>query len=412
MKGEKVLTIRIPRLRAENFFEIFLVLFWGQDILFSYVRAVILRIPYIKYTADYILPMCMGICLLLALPYITQAVSRRDLLFAAGILVLFLIHFVFYPETVETLMPIARVFFTSVFPLYFIGLRFEADQHLRLLYILSVINIWAFSFYTLASGEAVVANQAAKDSYMYRAYLLLPQLMIVVGYLFREGGILNMATAADGFIFLMMCGNRGSVFLFMLFIVAYILLLSERKRRGSVYMMVVMICFGITYFFEQIVHILTILFLRLGMSTRILERLMAGSFFESNGRRIITERLWAAVVRKPATGYGLASDRLYSSSYAHNYALELWMAFGMVVGTILVAITVFLIARAIIRTKAPSSRLFLLILTAVGFLKLFISSSFLQEGLFFMLLGTCVTQLRAPMRDPKKEMGGFSEAED
>ena len=111
------MVIRIPKLKAEHFFGMFLLLFWGKDILFSYVSAVLIRIPYVKYIANFVIPTLMLVCLLFSLPYLSKTILWKDLLFAFSVGIVFLLHILLYPENVET-GSIAGQFFLNVFPLY------------------------------------------------------------------------------------------------------------------------------------------------------------------------------------------------------------------------------------------------------------------------------------------------------
>lgn len=387
------MTIRIPKLTAEHFFKMFLVLFWGQDVLFSYIRGVFLRIPYIKYAANYIIPTLMIICLVFALPYIAKAISKSDIIFFAIVVGVFLIHIFAYPSNTQNLISICGSFFTVVFPLYFIGLRLD-KSHLNAIYIMSLINIWAFVIYTFISGDGSTGNQAGYMSYMNRAYVLLSQLLVVIGFTFKNVNAFNIITSVVGFIFLLMCGNRGSVIILLTFVLIYVALVTEKKRRIVLCTIIIVATVIVSANFEIIVGFLMIAFSQIGMSTRIFERVLEGTFMVSQGRNAISKTLWSAICKNPVFGYGIASDRLVSGSYAHNYVMELWVSFGLIIGSLVFLATIYLILRAWFVTKDKESKIFLLVLICVSFLKLFISSSFLEEGMFFMLLGFCIAQVR------------------
>lgn len=388
------LQIKIPKLNPARFFGLFLALYWGQNIFFSYVRAVFLRIPYIKYLADYIFPCLIIACLILAIPYFEKIIRAKDFLFFGSVVIIFLLNLILFPEN-ESLMSIMGAFFVSVFPMYFIGLSFEPSRHFRILNIMSIINIWTFAVYNLfINSNRLEGVQGTFDSYMGRAYVLLPQLLVVICSFLREKNIWNAATGVIGIILLLMCGNRGSVAILLLFILLNILFNSNKKRRVYVYVGALSIFVILLYFYQNVTVFLMELFSKLGMSVRVFERLSDGTFFESNARIAILDKLKSAIVQNPIIGYGLCSDRTICGSYAHNYAYELWTAFGVILGSIVLIATIYVIIIAWIKSEDVESRGFLFILLCVGFFKLFISSSFLLEGLFFMLMGYCVMLLR------------------
>lgn len=393
------MSIRIPtKLNSEKFFRMFLILFWGKDILFSYGSAALSRIPYIKYVAAYVLPTLMLLCLLASLPYFVRMLSWKDICFGVAVVSIFLLNIILYPEN-EELLVLGASFFTVVLPMYFVGLRLNISKYWRPLYLLSIINVWLFSaYYLLLGGSAGSGDVSDFSSHMGRAYTLLPQLILVISGTIRSRKLLDLLTSCLGFVMLLMCGNRGSILIVVIYLIMYILLVSEKKRRMSVYAGVIAVCGIIHFFFEGLVTTLSLLFARLGMSTRVFTRLLEGSFFQSEGRNYIAGKLIEAIMAKPIIGYGLAGDRTIAGSYAHSYVLELWTSFGMILGSVMLIATAYTIVKAWLNTKDKIAKSFLLLLICVGFIKLFISSTFLQEGFFFLLLGVSVAQIRQSRR--------------
>ena len=358
------------------------------------MKAVLLRIPYIKYVADYVMPVLMIVCLFFAFSYFVRSISWKDIIFAIGVIIVYMVNIVIYPEN-EELIAIAGSFFFSVFPLYFIGLRLEPSKHFRILYIMSIINIWVFAaYYTIFGNSSFDAYSGTNTSYMGRAYILLPQLLMVLMGMFNKKSILNIVTGLVGFVLLLMCGNRGSVLLLFVFVV--ISLLFSIKKEKRVYVGIGACAVGgiIAYYYEMLMAMAVMSFEKFGLSIRVFERLSEGTFFDSNGRILILEELASAIWKNPIIGYGLRSDITITGSYAHNYAFELWTAFGVLFGSVILIATIFIMVSAWKKSREGMHKAFLLVLICSGFLKLFISSSFLLEGLFFMLIGYCVTQFR------------------
>ena len=202
-----MLSISIPRLKDEHFFSCFLILFWGQDIIFRYARAFFLRIPFVNLIADCFFPCLMLICIIFSFPFIIKHISWKDFFATLMFLILYLSQIIIYPANSEYLLSIFSTLFISVLPLYFIGLCFDTNKHLKLLYSISILNIWLFAVYTIFIGaEISISSQSAYSSSMHRAYILLPQILVVIGYLFKKPNIINLMTAILGFILLMMCG--------------------------------------------------------------------------------------------------------------------------------------------------------------------------------------------------------------
>lgn len=391
----KKISIKIPKLHSEHFFYFFLILFWGQDIVFTYAKAFLLRIPIIKLVANYFFPFCMTVCILLSIEYLVKKISWKDIIFIIVFLAIYIVQMIFYQKNGEYLGAVSETLFLYVLPLYFVGLCIDVNKHLNTLYIMSIINVWMFVVYHILFEEAVTASQASYHSSLHQAYILLPQLLVIFGYMLQKMNYINVITAVVGFVFLIMCGNRGTVVLLLLYIFIYLMFLLEKRKRWGIYLAVGALSVYVIYSFNKLIVAMRLLFVRFGVSTRILDRLASGDFFDSSGRDNIAETLLQAIHENPIWGYGIASDRVITEgSYAHNLALELWTSFGIVVGSILLLAIINIIAYGWIKAQDVKNRFFLLVLFVSGFLKLFISSTYLAEGLFFMLLGFCVQQIR------------------
>ena len=401
--------IRVPKLTAENCFTFFLVIYWGRDIVFNYVKAILARIPVVSYFAEYMIPFIMFVFLLLSFPYLAKTIFPVDIVFTGAVLVVFLWNIILFPEN-ESLAALSVTFFASVFPLYFIGLRCESSKHIQPLYIMSIINIWTFfAYYILIGSSSLDSAQGEYGSYMGRAYILLPQLLIVIYGFLRKKDILNIVTMIIGTILLLMCGNRGSVLITLFFLLFYLLFNTSKKRRVSGYVGAISLFGILVYYYNHLIKVMTRLFVNLGMSIRVFERLSNESFFDSNGRNVIVDKLKTAISNNPIIGYGLCSDRTITGSYAHNYAYELWTAFGVILGSLFLIATIYVIFKSWIEAKNVENRGVLLVLICVGFLKLFISSSFLLEGLFFMLIGYGVKLLRMNKFEAVETKGNIDE---
>ena len=325
------------------------------------------------------------------------------------VLIIYLLNLILFPEN-DSLVQIMGTFFVSVFPMYFIGLRCEPFKHIQPLYIMSIINVWAFAaYYLLIGSSSLDGAQGEYESFMGRAYTLLPQLLVVIYGFLRKKDILNIVTMIIGTILLLMCGNRGSVLITSVFLLFYLLFNTSKKRRVSVYVGAISLFGILAYYYNHLIITMTQLFMNLGMSVRVFERLSDGSFFNSDGRDVIIDKLKAAISNNPIIGYGLCSDRTITGSYAHNYAYELWTAFGVIVGSVFLIATIYVIFKSWIETKNVENRSVLLVLICVGFFKLFISSSFLLEGPFFMLLGYCVKLLRMNKFEALETKGNINE---
>jgi len=93
-------------------------------------------------------------------------------------------------------------------------------------------------------------------------------------------------------------------------------------------------------------------------------------------------------------GYGIAGDRALVSSYSHNLLLELLVSFGIPAGSVVFVCIVVIILNGYKKAADRQIKDLVLMLFCSSFVKLLVSSSYLLEPLFFLLMGVCVKQMR------------------
>ena len=138
----------------------------------------------------------------------------------------------------------------------------------------------------------------------------------------------------------------------------------------------------------------------MGFSQRFIVKFIEGDISDDNGRDIIKEKLLAELQENPFKFRGLYADREITigladeqnyafylhGTYAHNIWLELAVDFGIILGTILFLI---IVVKAIKLLTTSSLALNYLPALAIccGLVCLLMSSSFLENKMFFFMLG-------------------------
>ena len=84
-------------------FLLLICVIWTQNILLSYVRAVILRIPIVNNIADIFIPLLIGALFIFALPYVMKNIKVEHLLFVVVVALVYVLQYVFYPDNTEYL---------------------------------------------------------------------------------------------------------------------------------------------------------------------------------------------------------------------------------------------------------------------------------------------------------------------
>ena len=138
-----------------------------------------------------------------------------------------------------------------------------------------------------------------------------------------------------------------------------------------------------------------LLFDRLGVDLRIINKLLSGEFFDFSNRTYIYELSGEIIKENGIKISGFFADRYYLRNYAeyhdwiayaHNLILESLIDFGWILGSaMIIALTVLLIRCAL--RSSQEKKIVLLIISVLVLFRLFVSSSFMIEGLFYTLLG-------------------------
>ncbi len=391
--------LKIPtKITSRDFYKLLLVLFWGKNFVSVYLRAVFLRLPVISQFADYIIPCITLICGLFAFPYIAKRLSGKDILFALVVMTAYMLNLLIYRQNYDYLMEIAPEFWLSVFPVLFLGLRLDPKEDVQLLYYVSLINIWLHFVYILVFGEDLSQEQSLYSGSMSRAYNLLPQLLMVSLVTFQKPNIWNIATLTMGSVYLFSCGTRGAILCLFAFVLIYFISRTSGRQRLILYVLMAIAMVLLLMFYDGILLWMRSVASALGMSERIFNAIQSESFFVSDSRVILAKQAMEAIAARPVLGYGIAGDRGVLGVYAHNIFLELLVSFGLVQGIILFLYLIQLVARAYFKAQGKWGKELVLMLLCSAFLKLFISSSYLLEPLFFLMLGVCTNQIRINKR--------------
>lgn len=378
-------------------------LLWIYEGLFRYISVALWRIPFVgDFLRFYLGITCIILLLVLSIKDIFSNINYRDIIFAAIVFLVSIVTLLVGAKTTEAFGDLAPVFLFNSFPMYFIGkvvtkkTIIDADNKLIInLTTLSMISAVVMVVIGLRTGISVDAEWMSDQ---YAPYLILPHLLLIIASIFKKFNPVKLFVLVVGVLYVLMLGNRGSVIcLLTMFLIMLIYQTSTmRLSRRLLILVIFSVVIGIMAFtnlYRQLLLGLYAYAQSKGLSTRVFLFFLGddSSINFDSGRSDILKMLWNKVVENPF-GYGLASDRyLGNGLYAHNVFLEIVVDFGLFIGGVIVIVLMYNIIRAIIRSKhCWSVRTILYVLLCCGFVKLFISGSYLTEPYFFALIGTIV----------------------
>lgn len=374
------------------FFSILLILLWGQHTLYNYVLVIFKSLPIINYFAEFIFPVCVIVCIILALPYFIKCLTTKDYLFFLIALSIALLNFFIYPQTSEYLeLEFFRIL--GVLAFFFIGRCFDLEQNKKILFWLSLIGVFVaflYQAYSLSSGKDISVDN------MDAAYKILPSVFFLIYYAVMQKKIIYWLISVPGIILEFRYGTRGTILCIIIFlsIITCVSIFKEKNKIKKlvgfviIALVVYLVCF--TDLLLNIAIFLSESFSDSGYSTRIFDFFIEGTINESKGRENISKRIVEAILGGPVFGYGLLGDRIIlDGSYTHNIVLELCCQFGIILGVVLFIALLSLIFNRIIKSDDRKVRMFIVMMTIMVLVKLMLSSSYLYETWLFFLLGIC-----------------------
>lgn len=110
----------------------------------------------------------------------------------------------------------------------------------------------------------------------------------------------------------------------------------------------------------------------------------------SSGRDVLYSQAVKKIQERPLLGWGIGSDRQIIGSYVHNIFWEVFLHYGIIGGFFLFGIMFYFSFKAVIEKKKlekQGGRNFCIMLVLTGFVPLLVSSSYLINFLFAILIG-------------------------
>jgi len=379
------------------------IVFWCQDILIDYLLQIYRRIPIIGDTYQAIIPLIFFLLLIIAL-YARLKIKLIDIVFVIIAILPCIFALVQHQEAATNELP---TFFLKVFPMFFVGLFLNEDKKVwgnyslfQILYILAIANIIANFLYS----SYYLSSRVLEGYSMTWAYSILPSVLMLIYWGVREKHLIADILAVFGFLLILSYGSRGPIVCVLIFVMLLITINMVNRRKYSIIVLfsILVVIIMNTNYISLIASYLQVAVSRTGFSTRIFDMLLSNHILNDTGRNSISVVLLSAISERPLLGYGLYADRYLSSSgiyisgmYAHNFVLELWTQFGVVIGSLIIFAIGALVINAVVKAKENHSRLcVLLIFICIGVVKLFMSGSYLQEPYFFLLIGYCTKIIR------------------
>ena len=257
----------------------------------------------------------------------------------------------------------------------------------KMIYIAYAFMILNFIYMSVGSGEQIQQGYTAN---MTSGYQLALCALIFTNHTlnFSRGGwrnIVHLICAGICASYVVLFGSRGATVVLLAYVIYVVFHFFKNVRSLS---KVAMICmaFLVVIFRKVIVSQIIRVFHITTESSRTLAWLFGmNSELDSSGRDIIYQKVLEKIAEKPFLGWGIANEtQLIGVPYVHNIFLELLFDFGIIIGSILIAL---LLVKGIGSLRnAPLNQL-----TSVVFIYsiccLMFSLTYLRLGVFWLAFG-------------------------
>ena len=388
--------IQARRFLFQPFNAVYLIA-WGS-ILVGYWRGINNHLPVLGTMTDE-LEWCIVLApILLSLPKLWKRIKTSDHIFVFACLIYYLLNIQLFPQNADVLVNRLFSFSLLTLPYYYIGVTLDIKRFYNFFYYISVVAVFMCAFYELlyAQSASYTGDVDTSEYNMELAYSILPHVLMVSWRALKRFVLLNIAPMLLGLMLLLSFGTRGPVICAIVFIAIYLLFIRPSKYQKTMRIITVACAVYAMSFLEQFMTFMQLMTFQLGMSTRIFDKYFEGELEDSSGRDYIRETLLRELsIDNSLFGHGVLGSYPYVNTYPHNIVLEFLFSFGWVWGIAILFCIVYIIAKMLINThQCEINVTFGIILVIASILKLCFSSTFVDDALFFMLLGYCVNSSR------------------
>lgn len=387
--------IREYILTREVFFNLLIFLMWGSMLL-AYMRGFVGMLPVIgnyQAEAEAVVVACI---VLLALPAMLNRMAGIDWMFLMGCLCLYVMNLGVFPDNYDVLLQNMFPTLCLTVPFFLFGRVLDVKAYLKPMTMISILCVLMDALYFLIymRNPAKMAERMAGEYYMYQAYRLLPHVMFLGWRGMKELSVWKFLLSVLGMFLILAYGTRGPLACLGIFYTVCFFCFTGFRHSVWVKGTILALCGLGAVFIQPILLFLQEALSSLNMSTRIIERMLAGGLTHDTGRGFIRMRLYEYLER-PDTfwGYGLFGCSRFGMKYPHDYLLDFLFSYGYLAGIILLLLTSYIMIKALVVARTQMEREFIVMLLCITVLKYQFSASYIAEGIYFALLGYCTTIL-------------------
>ena len=338
--------------------------------------------------------------LIVALPKIVEAVSDKVVIGIALFFMMVIFQYLAFPANRRFLVPESLmdiiIFSPSsligVAPFILIGLAVVDTEELsvflhtgaRIGVIMGALSYWL----AISHGHDIYYDDMAN------AYALCTVVCILVANYQKK----DIYYLAIGMLSLILAGTRGPFACIIVAVLIRVILLEKASVRKTMKILagILVVVVLQSDLFNIFLDMIEAFFESIGVTElRIIDYFREDMITDSSGRDVYSEMIKNKIGEAPLIGYGVGGDRIIlRQSYVHHLALEMWVSYGVVLGTVFMGWIGYWVLKGF-KSKNDEVKYITTALFSSAVVKLFLSSSYLYSKEMFILLGICMVSSKA-----------------
>lgn len=389
---------RLSHTNSKRCLSCLFLLVWSKETIFSYIVALVARIPIIGEFSGFLYGFLVIALLIFAFRSIR--IYPQNLILLIMLIFSYLLSYFLKPENEIYLTENIDNVFISAVPMFFLMQSLDMEnmiwkksvkEWLYYLSILITITSSMYMFYLLNIRGIVNYDNGNM------AYIVLMSALVVLTKAFLNPDVISIVVSGFGFIMILSYGARGPCLCFLAYIFLHICFNTKKRILWIILCAVAIIIAYRIGWIDMLLDSLQNFVAKMGLSTRVFDFLYydSGQWESDADRMRIYGIIRSAIEERPLLGHGILGDRAIIGGWSHNFIYELWIDFGIVIGTLVLIGFAIHIIRGLLATKRNSyARGMILLLISGTVVMFFFSGSLWVSKYFFMLLGFCSLSIR------------------
>ncbi len=388
LRKENVMVIGSKKINNITWTDLLVFSAWIYGGLLYFVNIAVFLITDSQLLADIVIFTYFALLIILSFGHWGHKIQISDIVCLFILLLIVLISYFFNEDNRENILLQLPELFLNVIPFYVVGLIIKQERRTFDLLCFGsaavIIVNWMYVFLILGTGR-----QMQEDN-LFISYSVLPHTLMLLWYAFDKKRLHHIALAALGVIFLLSMGSRGPVLSTIVFIMLYLIYNSRGrfvKRFFTVILPITIVgVIIISGAWEDVLLWLRDIIIDMNLSTRVIDSILFDAGEGSNEMRMgLYKTLLEHIEKRPFFGYGIYGDWNIINYSSHQMVLELWIHYGVILGSVLLLSGLWIIFRGFRKKVSRSSQVFIIIMISYALVRGLYTGTYLSDYIFMML---------------------------